>query len=137
VVFLDGLGAAALPDPTTAWDFCRRFDEESIMALQEAVNRSRLGVWARQPALFFERTARIDPGATIVGTDGECKQGVDIAYNGTWGYSALMVSLANTEPLYLGLRGANRPSHEGVIPLYDPGDRLMPAGRVEGHPASG
>src|ERR1700680_2985216 len=25
-VFLDGLGAAALPDPTTAGDFCRRFD---------------------------------------------------------------------------------------------------------------
>jgi hypothetical protein len=119
-VFLDGLGADALPDPTTAGDFCRRFDEESIMALQEAVNRSRLGVWARQPASFFERTARIDADATIVGTDGECKQGMDIAYNGTWGYSALMVSLANTaEPLYLGLRGANRPSHEGVIPLYD------------------
>jgi hypothetical protein len=32
----------------------------------------------------------------------------------------LVVSLANTkEPLYLSSRGANRPSHEGVIPLYD------------------
>src|SRR5712692_1189207 len=118
-VFLDGLGAPALPDPTTAGDFCRRFDEDSIMALQEAVNRCRLGVWAGQPDAFFE-TARLDADATIVGTDGETKQGMDIAYNGTWGYSALMVSLANTaEPLYLGLRGANRPSHEGVIPLYD------------------
>ena len=117
-VFLDGLGAAALPDPTTAGDFCRRFDETSIMALQEAVNRSRLRVWARQSAAFFEATARIDADATIVGTDGETKEGMDIAYNGTWGYSALMVSLANTqEPLYLGLRGANRPSHEGVVPL--------------------
>ena len=119
-VFLDSLGAAALPDPTTAGDFCRRFDETSIMALQEAVNRSRLGVWARQGASFFEATARIDADATFVGTDGECKEGMDIAYNGTWGYSALMVSLANTaEPLYFGLRGANRPSHEGVVPLYD------------------
>ena len=119
-VFLDGLGAAALPDPTTAGDFCRRFDESSIMALQEAVNRSRLRVWARQSTAFFEATARIDADATIVGTDGETKQGMDIAYNGTWGYSALMVSLANTqEPLYFGLRGANRPSHEGVVPLYD------------------
>jgi Transposase DDE domain group 1 len=119
-VFLDGLGADALPDPTTAGDFCRRFDEASIMALQEAVNRSRLRVWARQPAAFFEATARIDADATIVGTDGETKEGMNIAYNGTWGYSALMVSLANTrEPLHLGLRGANRPSHEGVIPLYD------------------
>ncbi|MGH2708633.1 MAG: IS1380 family transposase, partial [Actinomycetota bacterium] len=119
-VFLDGLGAAALPDPTTAGDFCRRFDETSIMALQEAVNRARLGVWARQPDSFFDQTARIDADATIVGTGGECREGMDIAYNGTWGYSALMVSLANTaEPLYLSLRGANRPSHEGVIPLFD------------------
>jgi len=32
----------------------------------------------------------------------------------------VVVSLANTaEPLYLGLHGANRPSHEGVVPLYD------------------
>jgi hypothetical protein len=119
-VFLDGLGAAALPDPTTAGDFCRRFDEESIMALQAAINRSRLGVWARQPASFTATTAQIDADATIVGTDGETKEGMNIAYNGIWGYSALMVSLANTvEPLFFGLRGANRPSHEGVIPLYD------------------
>ena len=119
-VFLDGLGTEALPDPTTAGDFCRRFDDASIMALQEAVNAAREKVWARQPGSFFEATARIDADASIVGTDGQCKEGMDIAYNGIWGYSALMVSLANTaEPMYLSLHGANRPSHEGVVPLYD------------------
>ena len=119
-VFLDGLGTESLPDPTTAGDFCRRFDEPSIMALQEAINRTRLKVWSRQPASFFSQTARIDADASIVSTDGQCKQGMDISYNGIWGYSALLVSLANTaEPLYQSLHGANRPSHEGVVPLYD------------------
>jgi Transposase DDE domain group 1 len=119
-VLLDGLGTPSLPDPTTAGDFCRRFDEDAIMALQEAINRTRLKVWSRQPAAFLSQTARIDADASIVPTDGQTKQGIDISYNGTWGYSALVVSLANTqEPLYQGLLGANRPSYEGVIPLYD------------------
>jgi hypothetical protein len=119
-VFLDGLGIESLPDPTTAGDFCRRFDAASIIALQEAVNRARLKVWQRQPDSFFAQPAVIDADASIVQTDAQTKAGMDISYNGIWGYSALVVSLANTkEPLYLGLRGANRPSHEGVIDYYD------------------
>jgi hypothetical protein len=119
-VFLDGLGTKSIPDPTTAGDFCRRFDEDSILALQEAVNRARVKVWAEQPDSFFEQPAVIDADATIVPTDAETKQGMDIAYNGIWGYSSLLVSLANTkEPLYLGLLGANRPSHEGVVDYFD------------------
>src|SRR5450631_777559 len=119
-VLLDGLGTESLPDPTTAGNFCRRFDAASIMALQEAVNLARLKVWQRQPDGFFEQPAVIDAEASIVPTDACTKQGMDISYNGIWGYSALVVSLANTkEPLYLGLLGANRPSHEGVIDYYD------------------
>jgi Transposase DDE domain group 1 len=119
-VFLDGLGVESLPDPTTAGDFCRRFDPGAVLALQEAINRSRVKVWQRQPDSFFAQPAVIDADAGIVGTDATTKQGMDISYNGIWGYSALVVSLANTkEPLYLGLLGANRPSHEGVIDYYD------------------
>lgn len=118
--YLDGIGATALPDPTTAGDFCRRFGPRSVMDLQEALNRARLRVWAAQPASSRAATAVIDADASLVPTEGETKAGMDISYNGTWGYSALMVSLANTsEPLYLDLHGANRPSHEGVVPLYD------------------
>jgi len=119
-VFLDGLGTESLPDPTTAGDFCRRFDPAAVLALQEAINRSRLKVWRSQPPAFFSGPAVIDADASIVPTDAQTKEGIDIAYNGMWGYSALVVSLANTnEPLYLGLKGANRPSHEGVIDYYD------------------
>ncbi|MGB0093900.1 MAG: IS1380 family transposase [Solirubrobacteraceae bacterium] len=119
-VFLDGLGTQSLPDPTTAGDFCRRFDPGAVLALQEAANRARLKVWRRQPDAFFEQPAVIDADASIVPTDAQTKAGMDISYNGIWGYSALLVSLANTkEPLYLGLLGANRPSHEGVIDYYD------------------
>jgi DDE family transposase len=119
-VFLDGLGVKSLPDPTTAGDFCRRFKPESILALQEAVNRARLKVWAAQPASFFAETAVIDADASIVATDAQTKEGMEISYNGIWGYSALLVSLSNTkEPLYLGLAGANRPSHEGAVDGFD------------------
>jgi Transposase DDE domain group 1 len=119
-VLLDGLGVASLPDPTTAGDFCRRFDAATVDALQDAINRARVKVWQRQPQSFFEQTAVIDADASLVTTDGETKEGMDLSYKGTWGYSALVVSLANTqEPLYLALHGANRPSHEGAVGYYD------------------
>jgi hypothetical protein len=41
-VFLDALGAESIPDPTTAGDFCRRFEPEDIDALMEAINEVRL-----------------------------------------------------------------------------------------------
>jgi hypothetical protein len=118
-VYLDALGAVRIPDPTTEGDFCRRFGFCDILDLMDAVNRARRRVWARQPAAFFER-ATIDADGTLVPTDGECKQGVDIAYDGTWGYHPLVVSLANTqEPLFLANRSGNRPSHEMAASFLD------------------
>jgi hypothetical protein len=111
-VYLDALGAQRIPDPTTAGDFCRRFQESDVLALMETINTARLRVYAQQPADFF-REAIVDIDGTVVGTDAECKQGIDIAYNGTWGYHPLVVTLANTaEVLYLVNRSGNRPSHE-------------------------
>jgi hypothetical protein len=128
-VMLDALGTSSLPDPTTAGDFCRRFDGQSIGGLMDAINDTRLKVWARQPETFRAETARIDADGTIIPTTGECKEGMDISYNGIWGYSALVVSLANTgEPLFLRNRSGNRPSHEGVIELSDQAIALVRRG---------
>jgi hypothetical protein len=111
-VFLDALGAQRIPDPTTAGDFCRRFTEADVERLMDTVNGARLRAWKEQPEDFFE-DAFIDADGTLAPSDGWCKQGVDIAYDGTWGYHPLVVSLANTaEPLYLVNRSGNRPSHE-------------------------
>ena len=47
-------------------------------------------------------------------------RGMDIAYDGTWGYHPLVVSLANTgEVLSLVNRSGNRPSHEGAAAEVD------------------
>jgi hypothetical protein len=111
-VYLDALGAERIPDPTTAGDFCRRFAEPDVLTLLETFNEARLRAWAEQPPEFFAE-ALIDADGTLAPTEGRCKQGVDIAYNGTWGYHPLVVSLANTaEPLYLVNRSGNRPSYE-------------------------
>jgi hypothetical protein len=112
-VYLDALGAERIPDPTTAGDFCRRFTSEAeVVTVMNAINQARLRVWAQQPDEFFDE-AILDADGTIAQTDAECKKGVDIGYNGKWGYHVHLVSLANTgEPLYLLNRSGNRPSQE-------------------------
>ncbi len=118
-VHLDALGAQRIPDPTTAGDFCRRFEEPAIESLMMAFNETRLRVWRRQPAAFFQE-AMIDADGTLAETTGECKEGMDISHKGTWGYHPLVVSLANTgEPLCLVNRSGNRPSHEGAADRFD------------------
>jgi len=118
-VFLDALGARRIPDPTTAGDFCRRFTRADVGTLLDIFDDIRIQVWAEQPAAFFEQ-AIIDMDGTLVETTGECKQGMNIAYDGTWGYHPLVLSLANTqEVLSVVNRSGNRPSHEGAAEQVD------------------
>ncbi len=119
VVFLDALGANRIPDPTTAGDFCRRFKPDDIEILQDVFDQIRVKIWKQQPTDFFNE-AILDADGSLVATGACCKQGIGIAYDGTWGYHPLIISLANTgEVLSIVNRPGNRPSHEGAAEQLD------------------
>ena len=118
-IYLNMLGTHSIPDPTTTGDFLRRYDAIAIDKLQDAINTVRLKVWQRQVTSFFKE-AFVDLDGTIAPTGGECKQGIDISYDGQWGYHPLIVSLANTkEILFIKNRSGNRPSYEDAYIYID------------------
>ena len=84
--WLSALDAEVIPDPTTAGAFYVCFFRK---------------IWEKQPQNFKE-SAIINIDSTISGTTGECKQGMDISYKGTWGYAPLVVFWEKTrEPIYI------------------------------------
>ena len=117
--WLNALGAEIIPDPTTAGDFLRRFDQAGICTFLEVKNKVRKRIWNQQPATF-RREAIINVDGTLSPTYGEHKEGMDISYDGQWGYHPLVVSLHNTrEPLYVINRPGNAPSHLGSARWID------------------
>lgn len=117
--FLDALGAKSLPHPTTAGDFCRRFEEKDIVQLHRATDEARGEVWSQQDEGFFE-IARLDVDGTVVETAGECKEGIGLSYKGLWGYQPFLVTLANTrEPLRLINQAGNDNSVEAAGEALD------------------
>jgi hypothetical protein len=117
--YLNLLGAERVPDPTTAGDFCRRFQRPQLESLQAAIDAARVKVWQEQSPDFFAE-ACIEADGTLVRTSSECKQGVDYSYKGDWGYHPLVMTLAGTgEVLRLINRSGNRPSHEGAAQQFD------------------
>jgi hypothetical protein len=109
--WLNALGAEIIPDPTTAGDFLRRFKEQDIIDLMEAINTTRKLIWNKQ-SKDFNKKAIINIDGTLTETTGECKEGMDISYKGVWGYHPLIISLAKTrEALYIINRPGNAPSH--------------------------
>ena len=69
--FLNAIGADSIPDPTTAGDFCRRFNSTQVRQLLDAINRARLNVWKRQPKEFFDE-ALVDMDGTLTVTARSC-----------------------------------------------------------------
>jgi DDE family transposase len=117
--YLNALGAERIPDPTTAGDFCRRFTNWDVFALQEALHEARLKVWRQQPDSFFD-LAEIEADGTMVETCGERKEGIGMNYKKQWGYHPLVMTLAKTrEVLYVVNRSGHRPSHEGAAGYFD------------------
>jgi hypothetical protein len=123
--YLNMLGARRIPDPTTAGDFCRRFETaDHVDALQHAIHASRVRVWRTQPAEFFEN-ALIDADGSIVEAS-DCTDGADFSRKGTFGYHPLVVSLANTqEVLFLENRTGSSQSHEGAAARLDQAVELV------------
>ncbi|MQA91629.1 MAG: IS1380 family transposase, partial [Gemmatimonas sp.] len=124
--YMNALGAKLIPDPTTAGDFCRRFDESDVIRLMESINAVRPQLWRGRAKELLGPVAYLDIDGTLAPTTGERKAGMDISYKGTWGYAPLIISLANTkEVLYLVNRPGNVPSHTDAAPWIDRGIELV------------
>lgn len=136
-VFLDALGTERIPDPTTAGDFCRRFAEEDVEALLDAINETRLEVWKKQPEEFFEE-ALLDADGTLAPTSGECKEGMGISYKGELGLSPPRRLAGEHAGAALSLKSQRKPTVAlgSRIPLR-PGDRPLSACRFPENHAAG
>jgi hypothetical protein len=120
VAYMNALGADLIPDPTTAGDFTRRFEEADILGLMEAINAVRPKLWVGRGRELLGPITYVDIDGTIAPTYGKCKEGMDISYKGIWGYAPLIISLANTkEVLYVVNRSGNAPSHDGAAEWID------------------
>jgi hypothetical protein len=120
VAYMNAVGAQLIPDPTTAGDFCRRFDADDVVALMDAINTVRPQLWAGRGRDLLSPVAYIDVDGTIVPTTGSYKQGMDISYKGIWGYAPLILTLANTrEVLFVVNRPGNAPSHQDAATWID------------------
>ena len=124
VPYLDALDAEMIPSPTAAGDFMRRFEQEDVVELMEALGAVRPQLWKGRGRELLGPVAYVDVDGTVAPTQGEKKAGMDMSYKGVWGYHPLIISLANTgEVLSLVNRPGNVPSHTGAAEWIGPVDR--------------
>jgi len=109
------LGAVRIPDPTTAGDFLRRFDAESVDALDRAIDVGQEGVWRRCYGRKKADRAIVDLDSHVQPVYGDQKEGADFSYQGSLAYHPLVISVAETqECLRLINRPGNTPSAEAA-----------------------
>ncbi len=109
------LGAVRIPDPTTAGDFLRRFDQASLGALDAAIDQGQEAVWHRRYGRKKVARALVDLDSHVHPVYGDQKEGADFSYKGPLAYHPLVISLAETqECLRLINRPGNTPSAEGA-----------------------
>ena len=109
------LGAARIPDPTTAGDFLRRFDAGALEALDSAIDVGQEAVWKRRYGRKKAGQAIVDLDSHVHPVYGDQKEGADFSYKGPLAYHPLVISLAETqECLRLINRPGNTPSAEGA-----------------------
>jgi hypothetical protein len=108
------LGANRVPDPTTAGDFLRRFDAESLQSLDRVIDQAQEKVWKRRYGKKKAERAIVDLDSCVRPVYGNQKEGTDFTYKGSFGYHPLVISLADTmECLRLVNRSGNTPSADG------------------------
>lgn len=115
------LGACRIPDPTTAGDFLRRFDEGeeggSLCGLRSATDHIQGRVWnALTPKRGHKKRewAIVDMDGHIKEVYGVQKEKADFSYNGKWSYQPLVLSMAGTgECLAVRNKPGNQRSSEG------------------------
>lgn len=109
------LGAPRIPDPTTAGDFLRRFEEDQIRALDHALDKAHARAWSRWKQRGRRALGIVDLDSHVHHVYGNQKEGADFTYKGGFGYHPLVISLAETqECLRLVNRPGNAPSAEGA-----------------------
>ena len=126
------LKAVRIPDPTTAGDFLRRFDERanpgSCRSLRQANDAIQDQAWtqiAREQKR--QRGKNADPRWTAIDLDGKLrvlkgvqKEGADFSHKGTWSYHPLVVSLSDTgEVLAMRNRPGNQRSSTGAAEVLE------------------
>lgn len=134
------LGACRVPDPTTAGDFLRRFDDEknpgALAGLRQTTDQIQCAVWESRTDGAKKRNkknkGRIKDTPTrqelaVIDIDGHTKEvygatkeGADFNHKGKWSYQPLVVTLAGTgECLAIRNRPGNVRSSEGAAEVVD------------------